>query len=127
MEVIMLKLMVFLMVVVSSFFFVSFSHAEFITCTADPEVALYRVRFSSDDGQTWGDWIESLPVNNALKHETTNMVRGVYKGEAAAGGYVELTDRTSKEVTTVFRWSDPAGFQLRVLPGKLPDKLKMKK
>lgn len=96
----------------------------YIVSDPDPEATLYRMRLSSDGGVTWGPWTEGPPVGQALKFDLGGVARGTYKGEAQAGGNVEVTDSTSGQVSTVFQWSSSAPFSLRVTPGKSPIHIK---
>lgn len=82
---------------------------------ADPQSATkYQMRLSSDNGVTWGAWIQGDPVSGAMKFDIGSIAAGNYKGEAQAGGNVSVTDSTSGVTTTVFKWSTSAPFLLKI-------------
>jgi hypothetical protein len=86
---------------------------------ADPQVATkYRMRLSSDNGATWGAWVEGVPVTGAMKFDIAATPVGNYKGEAQAGDNISVTDSTTGVTTTVFGWSAAAPFLLTVKAGQ---------
>ena len=86
---------------------------------ADPQVATrYQMRLSSDGGTTWGPWVQGDPVSGAMRFDIGTTAAGNYRGEAQAGGNVSVTDTTTGNVSTVFKWSTSAPFQLTVVPGQ---------
>ena len=96
---------------------------------ADPQADAdkFRIRFSTDNGVTWGAWAEGPPVDGGLKFSIAGVAPASYKGEAQAGATVELTDSTTGVTTTVEAWSDSAPFLLTVRPGNAPAKIKVLK
>ena len=85
---------------------------------ADPQSATkYRVRLSSDNGVTWGAWVEGDPVAGQMKFDIGTTPAGNYKCEAQAGGDIEVIDSTSGAKSSVWKWSVSAPFLLRVTPG----------
>src|SRR4030067_839606 len=80
----------------------------FIVSNPQTDATKFRMRLSADNGVTWGPWSEGNPVSNAMKLELQPVTPGNYKGEAEAGGNVTVTDSTSNQTSTVFKWSDPA-------------------
>jgi hypothetical protein len=86
---------------------------------ADPSTATkYQLRLSSDNGVTWGAWVQGDPVSGALKFDIGSTATGNYKGEVQAGGNVTVTDSTTGNVSTVFGWSASAPFLLVIQPGQ---------
>jgi hypothetical protein len=86
---------------------------------ADPSTATkYQLRLSSDNGVTWGAWVQGDPVSGALKFDIGSTAAGNYKGEVQAGGNVTVTDSTTGNVSTVFKWSASAPFLLVIQPGQ---------
>ena len=86
---------------------------------ADPQTATkYRLRLSSDNGATWGAWVEGVPVTGAMKFDIAATPAGNYKGEAQAGDNISVTDSTTGVTTTVFGWSASAPFLLVVKAGQ---------
>ena len=86
---------------------------------SDPQTATkYRLRLSSDNGATWGAWVEGVPVTGAMKFDIAATAAGNYKGEAQAGDNISVTDSTTGVTTTVFGWSASAPFLLVVKAGQ---------
>lgn len=86
----------------------------FIVSNPQTDATKFRMRLSADNGVTWGTWSEGNPVSNAMKFDLQPVTPGNYKGEAEAGGNVTVTDSTSNQTSTVFKWSDPAPFVLSI-------------
>jgi hypothetical protein len=86
---------------------------------ADPQSATkYQMRLSADNGVTWGAWVQGDPVGGQMKFDIGTTPAGTYKGEAQAGGNVTVTDSTTGNTSTVFKWSTSAPFSLTVVPGQ---------
>jgi hypothetical protein len=86
---------------------------------SDPQVATkYRMRLSSDNGATWGAWVEGAPIGGAMKFDIAGTPVGNYKGEAQAGDNISVTDSTTGQTSTVFSWSASAPFLLNVKAGQ---------
>lgn len=93
---------------------------------ADPNPATkYQMRLSADNGVTWTAWTQGDPVSGAMKFDIGATPAGNYKGEAQAGGNVSVTDTTTGQVSTVFKWSASAPFQLTVVPGQTIIKIRI--
>jgi hypothetical protein len=94
--------------------------------TADPQSATkYQMRLSADNGATWSAWVQGDPVSGAMKFDIGTTPAGSYKGEAQAGGNVSVTDTTTGQVSTVFKWSASAPFSLTVVPGQTIIKIRI--
>jgi hypothetical protein len=92
---------------------------------ADPQpAAWFAMRLSADNGATWSAWTEGPPVSGALRFDLGSVPPGQYKGQARAGGNVEVTDDTTGVKSVVWRWSDPSPFSLSVSTGVPPKNLK---
>jgi hypothetical protein len=99
--------------------------APFIVADPQTDATKYRMRLSSDNGASWGSWIEGDPVGNALKFDISGTPKGTYLGEAQAGDNTELTDSTTGNVSTVWGWSASAPFALKVRPGQKTANIKV--
>ena len=92
--------------------------SPFIVADPDPTVTQYQIRLSSDGGTTWGNWVQGNPVANTMRFDIGTTPAGNYKGEVQAGANVTLTDSTTGQTSTVFKWSASAPFLLVVPTGK---------
>ncbi len=98
----------------------------FLTCDPQDYATAYRIRFSADNGVTWGPWSEGPAVYGAMRFDLADVPVGLYRGEAQAGQATQVADLTTGVITESLYWSDSAPFSLKV-PGQrtAPAKIKI--
>ena len=97
----------------------------FLISDPQTDATKFRIRLSPDNGATWSAWVQGDPVEGAMKFDIGATPAGNYKGEAQAGGNVTVTDTTTGQTSTVFKWSASAPFGLTMAPGQTVIKIRV--
>lgn len=90
--------------------------SPFVSSDPDPNHQRYRVRVSQD-GATWGAWVEGQPQDQHLWFDFGTIAPGNYFGEAQAYMNFSVTDSVTNNTTTLQEWSASSPFKFVIPTG----------